>query len=238
LVAKELGFQRLTANSIDAVADRDFALDLVYACMSTAIHLSRFGEDVVLWASTEFGFVRLADEIATGSSLMPQKKNPDIAELLRGRAGRPIGSLVTLATILKGLPLAYDRDLQEDKLAVFAAVDSVLDSLRAARLVVDHLEFDRDRLGGAATDPGLLATDAAEALVASGTPFRKAHEEVGRKVRAAKLRPPWNAEASLRKRDLVGAPHPRRVAARATAVGREAGRLLQWAKTHPPPLPI
>jgi argininosuccinate lyase len=237
LVAKELGFQRLTANSIDAVADRDFALDLVYACMSTAIHLSRFGEDVVLWASTEFGFVRLADEIATGSSLMPQKKNPDIAELLRGRAGRPIGSLVTLATILKGLPLAYDRDLQEDKLAVFAAVDSVLDSLRAARLVVDHLEFDRDRLGGAATDPGLLATDAAEALVASGTPFRKAHEEVGRKVRAAKLRPPWNAEASLRKRDLVGAPHPRRVAARATAVGREAGRLLQWAKTHPPPLP-
>jgi argininosuccinate lyase len=238
VVAKELGFQRLTANSIDAVADRDFALDLVYACMSTAIHLSRFGEDVVLWASTEFGFVRLADEIATGSSLMPQKKNPDIAELLRGRAGRPIGSLVTLATILKGLPLAYDRDLQEDKLAVFAAVDSVLDSLRAARLVVDHLEFDRDRLGGAATDPGLLATDAAEALVASGTPFRKAHEEVGRKVRAAKLRPPWNAEASLRKRDLVGAPHPRRVAARATAVGREAGRLLQWAKTHPPPLPI
>jgi argininosuccinate lyase len=237
VVAKELGFQRLTANSIDAVADRDFALDLVYACMSTAIHLSRFGEDVVLWASTEFGFVRLADEIATGSSLMPQKKNPDIAELLRGRAGRPIGSLVTLATILKGLPLAYDRDLQEDKLAVFAAVDSVLDSLRAARLVVDHLEFDRDRLGGAATDPGLLATDAAEALVASGTPFRKAHEEVGRKVRAAKLRPPWNAEASLRKRDLVGAPHPRRVAARATAVGREAGRLLQWAKTHPPPLP-
>src|SRR5260370_10854423 len=109
-------------------------------------------------------------------------------------------------------------------------------SLRAAGLLGDHLEFDRDRLAAAASDPGLLATDAAEALVASGTPFRKAHEEVGRTVRAAKLRPPWNAEASLRKRDLVGAPHPRRVAARATAVGREAGRLLQWAKTHPPPL--
>jgi argininosuccinate lyase len=237
LVAKELGFQRLTANSIDAVADRDFALDLVYACTSTAIHLSRLGEDVVLWASTEFGFVRLADEISTGSSLMPQKKNPDVAELLRGRAGRAVGSLVTLATILKGLPLAYDRDLQEDKLAVFAAVDSVLDSLRAARLLVDHLEFDRDRLAAAATDPALLATDAAEALVASGTPFRKAHEEVGRTIRAAKLQAPWNAEASLRKRDLVGAPHPRRVAARATAVRREAGRWLRWGKTHPPPLP-
>ncbi len=237
LVAKELGFQRLTANSMDAVADRDFALDLVYACVATAIHLSRLGEDVVLWATAEFGFVRLADEIATGSSLMPQKKNPDIAELLRGRAGRPIGSFATLATILKGLPLAYDRDLQEDKPAVFAAVESVLDSLRAARLLVDHLDFDRDRLAAAASDPGLLATDAAEALVASGTPFRKAHEEVGRAVRTGKLQAPWNAKASLRKRDMPGAPNPRRVAARARAVRREAGRLLQWAKTHPPPLP-
>ncbi len=237
VVAKELGFRRLTANSIDAVADRDFALDLVYACTATAIHLSRLGEDVVLWATAEFGFVRLADEIATGSSLMPQKKNPDIAELLRGRAGRPVGSLVALATILKGLPLAYDRDLQEDKAAVFSAVESVLDSLRAARLLVDHLEFDRDRLAAAASDQGLLATDAAEALVASGTPFRKAHEEVGRAVRAGKLQTPWKAGASLRKRDMVGAPHPGRVTARAKVVRREAGRLLQWSKTHPPPLP-
>jgi argininosuccinate lyase len=238
VVAKVLGFQRMTANSIDAVADRDFALDLVYACLVTAIHLSRLGEDVVLWATAEFGFVRLADEIATGSSLMPQKKNPDIAELLRGRAGRPVGSFVTLAPILKGLPLAYDRDLQEDKPAVFAAVDSVLDSLGASRLLVEHLEFDRERLAAATSDPGLLATDAAEALVATGTPFRKAHEEVGRSVRAGKLKAPWNAEASLRKRDLPGAPNPRRVAARAAAVRREAARLLQWAKTHPPALPI
>jgi len=236
-VAKELGFQRLTANSIDAVADRDFALDLVYACVATAIHLSRLGEDVVLWTTTEFGFVRLADEIATGSSLMPQKKNPDIAELLRGRAGRPLGSLVSLATILKGLPLAYDRDLQEDKPAVFTAVDSVLDSLRAAQLVVAHLEFDRDRLAAATSDASLLATDLAEALVAGGTPFRKAHAEVGRTVRAGRLQAPWSAAASLRKRDIPGAPHPRRVAARATAVRREAGRLRQWSKTHPPPLP-
>src|SRR3984893_7139518 len=172
-VARELGFEKLTANSIDAVADRDFALDLTYACLATAIHLSRLGEDIVLWASAEFGFVRLPAEGSTGSSLMPQKRNPDIAELLRGRAGRPIGSLVTLATVLKGLPLAYDRDLQEDKAAVFAAVDSALDSLQAASLLVDRLAFDRKRLAGAAADPALTATDAADALVASGTPFRR-----------------------------------------------------------------
>src|SRR5260370_11401833 len=149
---------------------------------------------------------------------MPQKKNPDIAELLRGRAGRPLGSLVSLATILKGLPLAYDRDLQEDKPAVFAAVDSVLDSLRAAKLVVDHLEFDRDRLAAATSDASLLATDVAEALVARGTPFRNAHEDVGRTVSAARVQVPSSAGASLRKRDIPGAPHPPRVAARAAAV--------------------
>jgi argininosuccinate lyase len=237
VVAKELGFERLTTNSMDAVADRDFALDLVYACMCSAIHLSRFGEDVVLWASSEFGFVRLADEIATGSSLMPQKKNPDIAELLRGRSGRALGSLVALATVLKGLPLAYDRDLQEDKPAVFAAVDNALDSLRAASLLVQHLEFDRDRLAAASADAGLLATDAAEAMVRSGKPFRKAHEKVGRQVRAGTVKAPWDAKASLLKRDLAGAPHPRRVAARATAVRRQAAILLRWSEGHPPPLP-
>jgi argininosuccinate lyase len=237
VVAKALGFQNVSANSMDAVSDRDFALDLVYACMSAAIHLSRLGEDVVLWASAEFGFVRLADEIATGSSLMPQKKNPDIAELLRGRSGRAVGSLVTLATVLKGLPLAYDRDLQEDKPAVFAAVDNALDSLRAAELVVRHLEFDRDRLSAAVADPGLVATDAAEILVRSGTPFRQAHELVGEEVRGGNLQAPWSAKASLGKRDLPGAPHPRRVAARAAAVRREAAGLRRWAETHPPALP-
>ena len=237
VVAKELGFERLSPNSIDAVSDRDFALDLVYACMLTAIHLSRLGEDVVLWASAEFGFVNLADEIATGSSLMPQKKNPDIAELLRGRAGRPIGSLVTLATILKGLPLAYDRDLQEDKSALFGAVDNAWDSLRAAELVVRHLAFDRDRMAAAASDPGLLATDAAEALVAEGIPFRKAHEEVGRSVRAGKLAAPWKVADSLRKRNLPGAPNQRRVAARAAALRREAAVLRRWSEVHPKGLP-
>ncbi len=237
VVAKELGFERLTANSMDAVADRDFALDLVYACMCVSLHLSRLGEDVVLWASSEFGFVRLAEEIATGSSLMPQKKNPDIAELLRGRSGRAVGSLVSLATVLKGLPLAYDRDLQEDKPALFAAVDNALDSLRAAAILVEHLEFDRDRLAAACADVGLLATDAAEALVRSGTPFRKAHQAIGREVREGRLKIPWSAAASLRKRDLVGAPHPRRVAARASAVHRQARALRAWSEAHPPPLP-
>jgi argininosuccinate lyase len=236
-VRRELGFERLTSNSIDAVADRDFALDLVYACVTTSIHLSRLAEDVVLWASAEFGFVRLADEVSTGSSLMPQKKNPDIAELLRGRAGRSLGSLVSLATVLKGLPLAYNRDLQEDKPALFAAVDNALDSLAAAALLVQHLEFDRERLAGAASDPGLLATDAAEVLVRSGVPFRKAHETVGRQVLEGTLKLPWNAQASLVKRDLPGAPHPGRVAARTTAVRREARALARWTKGHPPRLP-
>ena len=237
VVAKELGFERLSANSMDAVADRDFALDLVYACMSASLHLSRLGEDVVLWASSEFGFVRLAQEIATGSSLMPQKKNPDIAELLRGRSGRALGSLVALATVMKGLPLAYDRDLQEDKPAVFAAVDNALDSLRAAAILVERLEFDRARLAVACADPGLLATDAAEALVLSGMPFRKAHQTVAGEVREGKLKVPGNARASLLKRDLVGAPHPRRVAARAGAVRRQAKALRAWSEAHPPPLP-
>ena len=236
-VAKELGFSRLTMNSIDAVSDRDFALDLAYACVSVSLHLSRFAEDVVLWSSAEFGFVKLADEIATGSSLMPQKKNPDIAELIRGRSGRSIGSLVALATVLKGLPLAYDRDLQEDKTALFTAVDSALDSLDAAALVVNHLEFDRQRLSSAAGDLGLLATDVAEQLVRSGTAFRAAHEKVGRQVRDGQLEAPWNAATSVRKRDLPGAPNPRRVAARAGSVRREAAGLLRWCKAHSAPLP-
>jgi argininosuccinate lyase len=237
VVARELGFARLTANSIDAVADRDFALDLAYACLAASLHLSRLGEDVVIWASSEFGFVKLADEIATGSSLMPQKKNPDIAELLRGRSGRALGALVALATVVKGLPLAYDRDLQEDKPAVFAAVDSVLDSLRAAALLVEHLEFDRERLSAAAKDPGLLATDAAEELVRGGMSFRRAHEKVGRDVREGDLKVPWSARSSLSRRDLPGAPHPRRVAARSAAARREAATLQRWSERHPPSLP-
>jgi len=237
VVAKELGFDRLTPNSVDAVSDRDFALDLAYASSTTAIHLSRLGEDIVLWATAEFGFVVLADEIATGSSLMPQKKNPDIAELLRGRTGRALGSFVALATVLKGLPLAYDRDLQEDKIALFAAADNLFDCLEAAAILVEHLEFDRGRLAAAAADPSLLATDAAEELVRARVSFRKAHEEVGRQVRDGEFKAPWSARASLAKRDLPGGPNPRRVAARARALRREAAALRRWSQAHPPPLP-
>jgi argininosuccinate lyase len=237
VVRRELGFARLTENSIDAVADRDFALDLIYACACASIHLSRLAEDIVLWASAEFGFVWLADEVSTGSSAMPQKKNPDIAELLRGRSGRALGSLVTLATVLKGLPLAYDRDLQEDKPALFAAVDNALDSLDAAVLLVHHLQFDRQRLASAASDSSLMATDAAESLVRSGTPFRKAYEAIGREVLDGKLSVPWDARASVAKRDLPGGPNPRRVAARATAVRREASAIRRWTAAHPRGLP-
>ena len=237
VVAKELGFSRLTANSIDAVSDRDFALDLAYACVSTSIHLSRLAEDLVIWASAEFGFLKLADEIATGSSLMPQKKNPDVAELLRGRTGRSLGGFVALAAVLKGLPLAYDRDLQEDKPALFSAADNVLDSVFSASIMVEHLEFDRERLKAASADPGLLATDAAEELVRKGLPFRKAYEQVGRQVRDGTLSVPWDAADSLARRDLPGAPNPRRVAARARAVRREAAAVGRWSATHPPPLP-
>ncbi len=231
LVARELGFRELTSNSMDAVSDRDFALDLVYACLSIAIHLSRLAEDVVLWSSSEFGFVRLPDEVATGSSLMPQKKNPDVAELLRGRSGRAAGSLAALAFVLKGLPLAYDRDLQEDKLALFPAVDSAVDSLEAAKLLVERLEFDAGRLAEAASDPDLLATDSAEELVREGVPFREAHRRVGRQVLEGKHRPPWDVRRSLALRRLD-------VPGQARAARREAAALKAWAASHPPPLPI
>jgi len=214
---------------MDAVADRDFALDLVYACALIGLHLSRLGEDLVLWATSEFGFLRLADEVATGSSIMPQKKNPDIAELIRGRSGRALGALLSLATVLKGLPLAYDRDLQEDKPAIFGAVENAAECLEAARLVVERLEFDRQRLEAALADPGLYATDTAEQMVAAGTAFREAHRTVGRQVAAGKHTPPWDAQESLRRRDLPGSPQPARVRARARAVAREAAALGRWS---------
>lgn len=236
-VARQLGFRRLTQNSMDAVADRDFALDLVYVCTLVGLHLSRLGEDLVLWSSAEFGYVRLPDEVATGSSIMPQKRNPDVAELLRARSGRPLGSLVQLATILKGLPLAYDRDLQEDKAPLFAAVENAVDCVEAARLVVERLAFDRDRLHAALADPDLYATDTAEKMVAEGTPFREAHREVGGRVARGEHEPPWGADRSLDLRDLPGAPRPSRVRARARAVTRQAAALGRWASEHPPELP-
>ena len=218
LLARELALPKLTENSMDAVADRDFVLDLVYACVATSIHLSRLAEDIVLWSTSEFGFVRLADEIATGSSLMPQKKNPDIAELLRGRTGRSLGAFVALASVLKGLPLTYNRDLQEDKHHLFTAVENTLESVEAAFVLVEHLEFDRQRLAEAAADPLLLATDAAEELVRSGTAFRKAHEQVGKKIRDGGFEPPWDAAASISRRHFD-------VGKRSRAIRRKVARL-------------
>jgi argininosuccinate lyase len=181
-VARALGFARASANSLDAVGDRDAALEFLAACAITAVHLSRLGEELVLWASDEFGFIELPDAFATGSSMMPQKKNPDVAELVRGKSGRVIGALVALLTTLKGLPLAYNRDLQEDKVVLFDAARTVGDSLVVLTAMVPRLRFRADRMAAAA-DGLLLATDLADALVERGVPFRRAHEIVGGLVR-------------------------------------------------------
>ena len=188
-------------NSIDAVADRDFALDYLYAAAVLFTHLSRFGEEIVLWASSEFGFVRLPEAAATGSSMMPQKLNPDVAELVRGKAGTAIGRLTGLLATVKGLPLAYDRDLQEDKPPVFATRRDVRLALEALTVLASGLEVDRKRLAKAASDPLLLATDAAEELVRGGVPFRDAHEQVAESVRDGTFEKP-------RKRSKHPAPGP------------------------------
>ena len=177
-------------NSLDAVADRDFALDFLYACAVLQSHLSRIGEELCLWATAEFAFVRLPELAATGSSMMPQKLNPDVAELARGKAGTALGRLTGLLATLKGLPLAYNRDLQEDKTPVFAARRDALGSLAALTALVAGLELDRERLAEAASDPLLRATDEAERLVAEGIPFRDAHEQVASSVRAGTFEPP------------------------------------------------
>ena len=184
-------------NSIDAVSDRDFALDYLYACAVCFTHLARIGEEIVLWTTSEFGYARLPEEAATGSSMMPQKLNADVAELARGKAGTAIGRLTGLLATLKGLPLAYNRDLQEDKQAVFAARADLSGALAALAVLVTGLDIDRDRLARACADPLLRATDAAEALVATGVPFRDAHERVAAEVRDGTFSPPATAEPRL-----------------------------------------
>jgi argininosuccinate lyase len=178
-VAAELGFATAAANSIDAVSDRDFAAEFLFCAALVGVHLSRLGEEIVLWSTTEFSWIELADSYATGSSIMPQKKNPDVAELARGKSGRLIGALTTLLTVLKGLPLAYDRDLQEDKEPVFDAVDTLLTVLPAMAGLIETMTVDAERLRLAAPQGFSLATDLAEALVRNGLPFRDAHEIVG-----------------------------------------------------------
>lgn len=183
IASTELGFATTFENAMDAVSDRDFAVDLAYAAAMCCVHLARLGEEVVLWTSSEFSFARLDDRWSTGSSMMPQKRNPDIAELVRGRAAPAIGELTSLLTLLKGLPLAYNRDLQEDKALVFRIVRRTLDCLDAMSHLLTSLEFDEARLEVAARGGAAWATDLAEVLVARGLPFRTAHEKVGALVR-------------------------------------------------------
>lgn len=210
-------------NSIDAVADRDFALDYLYAAAMLFQHLSRFGEEIVLWSTSEFGFARLPETAATGSSMMPQKLNPDVAELVRGKAGTAIGRLTGLLATVKGLPLAYDRDLQEDKPPVFAARRDVRLALQAMTVLVSGLEVDRERLAAAAADPLLLATDLAEDLVKGGVPFREAHEQVATSVRDGSFQAIGSAQESVAARP---APGPGDVAAAVAAARRRFGSSL------------
>ena len=175
----EHGRPQLTQNSMDAVSDRDFAVEFCSTAALLGVHLSRLAEDLVLWSSAEFNFIRIADAYTTGSSLMPQKKNPDVAELIRGKSGRMIGNLVALLTLLKGLPMTYNRDLQEDKERLFDSVDTVRAAVRLAAAMLDHVKVNRSVCAQAASDPALLATDLADYLVRKGLPFRRAHHAVG-----------------------------------------------------------
>jgi argininosuccinate lyase len=180
--AQRLGFPRVAQNSMDAVADRDFAVEFLAAAALVGVHVSRLAEEIVLWCSAEFGWARVGDPFSTGSSIMPQKRNPDVAELARGKTGRVVGDLVALLVTLKGLPLTYNRDLQEDKEPVFDAADTLRLVLPAMAGTVRSLEFDRERLAAAVSGGFTLATDLAEALVQAGMAFRDAHERVGRLV--------------------------------------------------------
>ena len=181
-VARELGFESVSRNSVDAVSDRDFCVEFVGACSLIMVHLSRLAEEVILYSTSEFGFIELSDAVATGSSLMPQKKNPDSMELVRGKAGRVFGHTVSLLTMLKGLPLAYNKDMQEDKAAVFDAFDTTHACLEVSALVLRNVKLNVDHMRAAASKGMMNATELADYLVRKGVPFREAHETVGKIV--------------------------------------------------------
>jgi argininosuccinate lyase len=237
LIARQLGFSKLSQNSLDAVSDRDFACEFLFGLAMIGLHLSRLSEDLILWSTSEFGFVSFSDAFSTGSSLMPQKKNPDMAELTRGKTGRLYGNLIALLTTMKGLPASYNRDLQEDKRPLFDSVDTVRAALKIFAAMLPESTINSTRMETAASDPNLLATDLAEYLVKKGMPFREAHEAVGKLVAraaAAKLAlnnmsmfemqevsrlfeddvvKVFDVRGSLAKRTAVGAPSPENVAA-------------------------
>ena len=257
-VAADLGFESAADNSIDATASRDFAAELAFALAMIGVDVSRLAEEIVIWASVEFGYVRLDDAYATGSSIMPQKKNPDVAELARGKAGRLIGNLTALLTVLKGLPLAYDRDLQEDKEPLFDSLDTLDLVLPARAVTVATLRFDTERLAALAPAGFSLATDMAEWLVRRGVAFRDAHEIAGRAVRRCEelgltdlaeltdeelaalspqltpdVREVLTVEGSIHSRHAHGGTAPAQVAGQVTALERELAAQRDWASTRP-----
>ena len=236
-LARELGFARVARNSLDATSDRDFVCELLFACALLMVHLSRLAEDLVIYCSPGFGYVELADAYSTGSSLMPQKKNPDVLELIRGKAARVLGMVTAMLALLKGLPLAYNRDLQEDKAALFDGVDTTRDALVLAARVVRTLRIHPQRMSAATAQGFLTATDLAEELVRRGVPFAEAHEQVGKLVRycderqktfaglalreARQFIPSWDGklravaaspERAVRRRNVMGGTAPAQVA--------------------------
>lgn len=252
MVAHELGFSAVSPNSLDAVSDRDFLVDLTYACTLGMVHLSRLAEEIILWSSGEFGFVTLDDAWSTGSSIMPQKKNPDFAELVRGKTGRAVGDLTALLVTLKGLPLAYNKDMQEDKEPAFDAVDTYAASLRAMAGMLSSMRVNEDRMRQGALGGFMAATDLADLLATRGVPFREAHEIVGRIVldceRAGKtlqdLTPDElraasagfgdgalsavDIDAVVARRDTYGGTAPGRVAEQLTLAREALGRDSAW----------
>lgn len=233
-IAKELGFDSISANSMDAISDRDYLAEILFNLSLIGTHLSRLSEDLILWSSAEFHFVTLSDAHTTGSSLMPQKKNPDVSEITRGKTGRLFGNLMALLTAVKGLPLTYNRDLQEDKEPLFDSIDTILLTLKVNTEMIEAMTIHTSNCAQAASDPMLLATDLADWLVREGVPFRQAHELVGKAVAESianntpldqldlpKVDPAFKPEASevfnlakaLRVRTNPGAPSPENVKA-------------------------
>ncbi len=250
-LARELGFARVARNSLDVTSDRDFVCELLFACALVLAHLSRLGEDLIIYCSPAFGYVELADAYSTGSSLMPQKKNPDALELIRGRAARVLGRLAGSVALLKGQPLAYNRDLQEDKTALFDGVDTTREALEIAAKVVATLRINTERMKGATAQGFLTATDLAEELVRRGVPFARAHEQVGKLVKycaargktfdeispseARKQIPSWDAalsavarfpEKAVERKNVLGGTAPSQVARQI----RQAQRALSHLK--------
>jgi argininosuccinate lyase len=250
-IARDLGFASITRNSMDVSADRDFALDFLYAASATMLHLSRFAEDWILYSSEEFGWIELGDGVTSGSSLMPQKKNPDSLELIRGKSGRVIGDLNALLVTMKGLPSTYNRDMQEDKEPLFDAAYQLCGSLEMARAVIETARLHPNRPAAAAAESWVVATDLAEALARNGTPFHQAHQIVGRlvleSVRTGKNPSDWTAESlgnfapeftpamaallhpseGMKTREIRGGTGPKAVAA---ALDEAEARISAWRK--------